>query len=96
MGGYAFTTFVVRDTFDDSYRLSRGVASIDTSSSNVFVLRPEASVWYDVTDKIGFNVGAGYMIARPEVTVISSLGHDRRRVRADMLTIKAGLVYSVF
>lgn len=96
MGGYAFTSFVVHDTFDQAYRVTRGVESIDTSSSNAFVLKPQISGWYDINEKMGFNVSAGYMIARPSVTVITPLGRDRQSIRADMFTIKAGLVYSVF
>jgi hypothetical protein len=41
-------------------------------------------------------VGVHYMMARPEVTVRSSLGSDRRTVRADMFQMKVGLAYSVF
>jgi hypothetical protein len=96
MGGYAFTSFSPHDSFDQAYRALRGVDAIDTSSSNVFVIRPEVSLWYDVSKKVGFNLGAGYVIARPEVTVTSSLGRDRHRVHADMFSIKAGLVYSVY
>jgi hypothetical protein len=96
MAGYAFTSFRLHDSFDQAYRDFRGVDSIDTSSSNAFVVRPEVSLWYDVNEKIGFNLGAGYVIARPEITVISSLGRDRQRVHADMFSIKAGLVYSIY
>jgi hypothetical protein len=97
MGGYAFTSFGRRDTFDVAYRAAHDVVgTIDSSSSNTFVLRPETAIWYDVSKKVGLNVTAGYIIARPEITVTSSLGEDRQRVRADMFTIRAGLVYSIF
>jgi hypothetical protein len=96
LGGYAFTSFRPNHAFAESYRTLRGVDAIDTSSSNTFILRPEVSLWYDVNEKIGFNVGVGYVIARPEVTIISALGRDRERFRADMFTIKAGFVYSVY
>ena len=43
MGGYAFTSFTRRDTFDAAYLAARGVEVTKTSSSNTFVLRPEAS-----------------------------------------------------
>jgi hypothetical protein len=96
MGGYAFTSFTRRGSFDTAYLATHGVGVNKTSSSNAFVLRPEVAVWYDVNKKLGLNVTGGYIIARPEVTVISSLGQDRQRVRADMFTVRAGLVYSVF
>jgi hypothetical protein len=96
LGGYAFTSFVVRDSFVREYRAAHGVASVDTSSSNTLVLRPEVSMWRDLGDKIGWTVSAGYIVARPGVTVISALGRDRKSVRADMFTVKTGLVYSVY
>ena len=39
---------------------------------------------------------AGYMVARPHVTVNSSLGADRRTIRADQFIVKLGMAYSIF
>lgn len=96
LGGYAFNSFSVRDSFATAYRADRGVDSMETSPSNGLVLKPEVSMWYDISEKIGFNLNSSYLIARPEVTVTSPLGRERLRVSGDMLSIKAGLVYSVF
>lgn len=96
MGGYAFTSFTVHDTFDLAYRTAHSVESIDTSAANTFVLKPEVSTWFDLSEKIGLNISASYMIARPQVTVSSSLGRDRQRIQTDTFSIKAGLVYSIF
>lgn len=96
LGGYAFTSFSAHQGFDLAYRSVHSVDSIDTSSANTFVLKPEVSTWIDLSEKIGLNISASYMIARPEVTVISSVGRDRHRIHADMFSLKAGLVYSVF
>jgi hypothetical protein len=65
-------------------------------SGTTWALRPGVGVWYDINNKIGLHVGVQYMIARPEVTVTSSLGADRRTARADMFQMKVGLAYSVF
>lgn len=96
LGGYAFTSFAVRDDFNQLYRSQRAVESIDMETSNVFILRPEVSAWRDLSEKIGLNISLGYIVARPDVTIISSAGRDRRGVNADMFTFKVGLVYSVF
>jgi hypothetical protein len=53
-------------------------------------------VWYDVNKKIGLTMNAGYIAARPHVTVHSSLGDDRRRVRADQFILNVGMVFSIF
>ena len=96
LGGYAFTSFAVRDDFDRQYRTTHTVESIDTETSNVLILRPEVSAWRDLNEKLGLNVSIGYIVARPDVTVISAAGRDRRGVNADMFTFKVGLVYSIF
>lgn len=54
------------------------------------------SLWHDVSRKVGLNVTVGYMIARPTLTVSTSMGVERQRVRADMFTVKIGVVYSVY
>ena len=71
-------------------------AAIDAEVSNTFAARPEASVWIDLGPKVGLNIAAGYMFARPEVTVTSSLGRDTRQINADMFQVRIGAVYSVF
>jgi hypothetical protein len=96
LGGYSFNSFSMRETFNNAYRAAKGVDTLDTSVSNSFALKPELSLWYDMTEKFGFNVSTGYLIARPEVTVISAAGRERRRVSADTVSIRAGLVYSIF
>ena len=96
MGGYAFNSFELRPAANDAYRQAFGAHGIDTEVSNTLVLKPEMSVWFDVSRKIGITAGAGYLIARPTVTVLSSAGRDERRVNADMFMTKVGLVYSIF
>ncbi len=96
MAGYAFNTFKLNPTFDDTYRQRLGATTVTADASNGVVVRPDVSVWIDLGRKIGMNVNAGYMVARPGVTVTSSLGRDRRRINADVLTLRIGAVYSVF
>jgi hypothetical protein len=96
MGGYAFNSFELHPTFDDQYRRVLGAATIRTDVSNGFVLKPEVSAWIDLGRKIGLQLGAGYTVARPEVTVSSTLGTDRRQINADVITLRVGVVYSIF
>jgi hypothetical protein len=96
LGGYAITSFDLRPTFDDAYRHAFGAQTLTTDVSNAFVLKPEVSAWIDMSRKIGLNISAGYLVARPEVTVSSSVGRDVRHIRADMLMFKVGAVYSIF
>jgi hypothetical protein len=96
MAGYAFNTFRLNPTFDDAYRERLGATTVTADASNGVVVKPDVSAWIDLGRKIGLNVSAGYMVARPGVTVTSSLGRDRRHINADMLMLKIGAVYSVF
>ena len=50
----------------------------------------------DVNKKVGVLINAGYVFARPQVKVTSTLGTDIHRVQADTYMLKIGLVYSVF
>jgi hypothetical protein len=95
-GGYAFTSFKAATSAADVYRDRLGARSLSTDAANTFVVRPQVSVWRDVSPKVGVNVFAGYMIARPILTISTTLGEERQRIRADMFMLKMGVVYSVF
>jgi len=96
MGGYAINSFSMGTFANDVYRQHLGVDSVATDVSNTFVVKPEVSVWLDVAEKIGLNIEAGYMIARPTVTMRTPLGEHQRHVNADMFMFKVGAVYSIF
>lgn len=96
LGGYAFSSFETAPSAAGVYHDRLGAPSLSTDVSNTFVVRPQLSVWRDVSPKVGVNVTAGYMIARPTLTVSTTLGEERQRLRADMFMLKMGVVYSVF
>jgi len=96
IGGVAFTSFHIATPGRDAYAERLGAQSIDVDSSTTWALRPGVGVWYDINRKLGLHVGVNYMMVRPELTVTSSLGSDRRTVHADMLQMKVGLAYSIF
>ena len=96
LGGYAFGSMELTPAAIDAYRSRLGAQAITVKSSNTLVLKPEIGAWYDVNTKVGVNVNFGYVMARPDVTVSSTAGTDRRAVRADQFILKAGVVYSIF
>jgi hypothetical protein len=96
IGGYAFSSISLNPGATDAFRDRLGARSVSIDAANTFVVKPEISAWYDINKKVGLNVSGGYMVARPHVTVKSSLGEDRRSVRADMFMFKVGVVYSIF
>jgi hypothetical protein len=96
LGGFAFTSVSLNPVAADAYVERLGARTVQADSGMTWVTRPGVGVWYDLNKKFGLHFNAGYMIARPNVTVKSSLGEDKRRVRADVFTFKVGLAYSVF
>jgi len=96
LGGYAFASMKLTPQATDAYYDRLGARSITLDTSNTFVVRPGLSVWHDVSRKVGLQVSAAFMVARPRATVLSTLGRDERRIRADMFQLKIGLAYSLF
>jgi hypothetical protein len=96
LGGFAFTSFSIRDDYSLAYSFNSRGASIDADVSKTWVLKPEVSAWFDVARKVGINASAGYMIARPQLKVTSALGREQTRLNADVVMIKIGAVYSIF
>lgn len=96
LGGYAIGSVGLAPGAVEAYERRLGARSVTAESSNTFVLKPEIGVWYDLNKRFGLNVNAGYMFARPDVVVSSSVGLDKRKVRADQFILKVGVVYSIF
>lgn len=96
LGGYALTSFSLAPSANDVYHERLGARLVRTHVGNTFAMKPEIELWYDVSRKVGLNINAGYVIARPRITVTSTIGNDSGRFRADMFIMKMGIVYSVF
>ena len=96
LGGYALGSMTLSDPAVAAYRRTFGVPSAEANATNTLVLKPEVGVWYDVTKKVYVNVNAGYMMARPDVSIVTAAGTDLRKARADQFILKLGVVYSIF
>jgi hypothetical protein len=96
LAGFAFGSMDLSSKAADAYRTRLGVETTDAGASNTFVLRPELDFWHDINKLFGLNINVGYMVARPEVTVTTSSGIDKRTARADQFQVKIGIVYSIF
>ena len=96
LGGYAFGSMTLSDPAVAAYRRSLSVPSAEATATNTVVLKPEIGAWYDVTKKVYVNVNAGYMFARPDVSIVTAAAVDMRKARADQFIIKVGVVYSIF
>jgi hypothetical protein len=96
LGGYAFGSMTMSDGAPAAYQTRLGVQATDADASNAFVVRPEIDIWHDINKLFGLNVNIGYIVARPDVTVTTTAGVDKRTARADQFQIRVGIVYSIF
>ena len=96
LGGYAIGSIDLEPTAVDAYQNRLGAQSVTADASNTFVLKPEIGVWHDINKKVGVNANFGYIYARPDLSVKTSIGPDTRQVRADQFIVKVGVVYSIF
>jgi hypothetical protein len=96
VGGYCFTSMSLAPAAADAYHDRLGARSVSLRTSNPLVVRPAFDAWHDLSEKVGLNASIGFLVVRPRVTVLSTLGEDERRLRADTLQLKIGLVYSIF
>jgi hypothetical protein len=96
LGGYAFSSIELNDGVAAAYQTRLGVQATGADASNSLVLRPELNFWHDISHLFGLNVNVGYVIARPDVTITTSSGVDKRTARADQFQLRVGLVYSIF
>jgi hypothetical protein len=96
VAGYALNSFRLDPAADAAYQTRLGARSLSSEATNAFVVTPELKIWYDVNKKVGLLLSTGYVVARPDVKVTSTLGTEVHRVHADTFRLKVGLVYSVF
>jgi hypothetical protein len=95
VAGYALNSFRLDPSTIADYQ-RRGASNIHGEATNTFVVKPELTLWYDLNRRVGFKVNGGYLVARPSVTIVSTLGRTTQSVRADTFLITLGVVYSIF
>lgn len=96
VGGYSFNSLHLDSAASADYERQVGASIVHSEATNSFVLKPEVQAWYDLTNRWGLRVTAGYLIARPSVKLTTALGEDTRPVRADTFLITLGAVFSIF
>jgi hypothetical protein len=58
--------------------------------------RPGVSFWFDTSSRVAVNVSAGYVMTRPEITLLDDGEIVRRRLTADAFLLRVGMAYKVF
>jgi hypothetical protein len=96
VAGYAFVSFSPTAAAVAAYRDSLGGHALTVEASNTFAVRPQTSVWVNLSKRVGLNLTAGYVVARPRLTIRSSLGEESVHPRADVVVLSTGIVYKIF
>jgi hypothetical protein len=96
IGGVAFNSFEASTSARIAYADSLNRVLLDVKASNSLVARTEVVTWYDLNSRFGLMAVVGYIAARPNVTIITDAGSEKRRLTADSLKFQVGVGYSIF
>lgn len=95
-GGYAFTGLHVDGRAREAYANSIGARGASINVSNTLVWRPQISLWYDVTGRIGLNASIARINVHPSLLLTSDRGVERRALTASPLVLTFGVSYGIF
>jgi hypothetical protein len=76
--------------------ISQTRADVVTDIHNGIAFSPRVKGWYDFNRRIAFMIDGSYNYARPELTIQTAAGDFSRRLNADAVILKAGIVYGVW
>jgi hypothetical protein len=96
IGGVAFNSFEPSTSARIAYADALNRVLLDVKASNSLVGRTEVVTWYDLNARFGLMAVVGYIAARPNVTIITDVGSEKRRLTADSLKFQVGVGYSIF
>ena len=74
-----------------------GIFSLEGEASNTWLVKPQASVWYNLSDRLAATVSASYIFGRPTVRLSSpnAVPFDRQ-VTASTFSVGAGIGFKIF
>jgi len=92
-GGYGFGTFKLTDDARDTFGRN-GVFDVRPEATNAWVIKPNASLWHNLTSRIALNLSGAYVTARPRVQI--SGGLPARTVDASAVQLSTGIGIKIF
>ena len=96
VAGPSFNKFSVDPAASAAYRdrLDATLNSIEVKNS--VAVRPDASIWYNLTPSVALHTAAGYTFNRPQVKTTVDGVTTTTRWNTDRLGYQVGLTYGVF
>jgi hypothetical protein len=96
LGGYAFNDISLAGPARTVYEQELGFRSVDLEVTNAPAFKPGVAVWLDVGPSLGILASAGYLVLRPEITLLTDTDRQAGRWRADAVVLQVGVVYRIF
>jgi hypothetical protein len=94
--GWSLNKLDTSATFRDRLANAMGTGEVTTDIHNSFAFSPRFKGWYDFNRRVSFMVETYYAYNRPEVTIRSGGVDLSRRLNADAVIFKTGLVYGIW
>ena len=95
-GGYGFGSFEPSTQARDTYG-QRGLFGLEGDATNAWLVKPQASLWYNLTDRWAAVVSASYVFGRSTVTVATAgVEAFSKPVDAAAFRVGAGVGFKVF
>jgi hypothetical protein len=94
--GASFNSFTVDDAARSAYeeRFGADLQSVDSKTS--FAVQPGASLWYDVSSRLGLYGGLSYFYSRPKATLTVDGVERSETWNMDYVGISVGAVVGAF
>ena len=96
VGGVAFNSFKEADAVRLAYAEALDRTLLRITAGNSLAARGEVSLWWDLNERLGLLGVVGYVVARPEISIVTNVGTEERRLKADSLKLQIGLAYGIF
>ena len=95
VGGYAFNGFTLNEQARAAYRDRLGLEPTSFKVSNSLALAAAVSLTYDVVPRVTLVGSAGFLVARPHVTIVISGARQTATWNADAIVLKLGVAFRV-
>ena len=96
VAGPSFNKFSVDDAARAAYRERLGETLNSINVRNSIAARPDLSVWYNLSEKVGLHTSVSYTFNRPTVETTVDGVQSSSRWNIDHWSYQAGLAFGIF
>ena len=94
--GWALNSIDTPDDYRARATTVTGADDLWVDVHNSLVWGPRVKGWYDINPRLSLMVESAYLVMRPALDIRSAGVLSSRRLNADALVLKAGIVYGIF